>query len=637
MACPILKTLQISFTPPSPAPTNGYRIKWRVVGTSTYTTAVGPFTTSPAVLTNIPACENIEGTVEAVCGSTYSSVATFSATKQASFVCGNTVSDSSNSATFMTYGKKLFDFNNSADEITLSYDVANIPNRFNIYNSDDTLIATSGWKGIASYAGPWGASINTLTTGTVTFKKSEKGGDQRWYYLTVEHAGNATTSDSWTTTLSCASGGGGGLAGAATYAIVPSVTSVNEGGTVVFTITTTNVGNGTSLYYTTTGSVVDADFNDNSIFGTVVINNNTATITKVIKADVTTEGPESFALQLRIQSYSGTVVATSSTVTIVDSSVTPTTVTYYDVERCDVPGATGVIRYDGTGLTNGTVVKSTNGNCYTILGVSGLSENSSGIVTSEHSDCADCLAGAGSTTPTYAINGSPSTVNEGATVTFTVTTTNVLDGTSLYYVVSGGSGLTAGDFQDGALSGQITVNGNTATITKAMTADVATEGPEAFSVLLKTGSVFGPTVATSNNITVVDTSTTAPTTYSILLEPESYYEGSQDCLGTMYDTQKTKVKASLIDSNGNPVNALSNITVTFNTLTSPCYGGAGYQSQYSVVIPAGQSFALSSPFTSYAIVDCGQYGCQQETMVYDCAVSNSANYNWAAGTSTCPN
>lgn len=634
MSCPLLKTLRVSFTPPTSPPDNGYRVKWRVVGTSTYTTATGPFITSPVEITNIPACENIEGTVEAICGSSYSSVASFTATKETSYVCGNTITGTSSSASYITYPKRLFDLQGSADEVTISYDVSGVPNRFNVYNSEDSLIISSGWKGTANYAGPWGNSLNTLTTGTVSFNKSTAGGDQRWYYVTVEHAGNATTSDAWTATLSCAAGGGGGLAGAATYSVTPSSTSVNEGSTLTFTVNTTNVTNGTVLYYTMAGSVVGGDFNDGYTYGSVIINNNTGTITKVVTADVTTEGAETFTLSLRTGSLSGPVVTTTPTITINDSSATPVTVTYYDVTLCG-SSATGVLRYDGPdNLDAGVVVKSTNGSCYTIIGVSGLTTQSSGIYSGEYSTCNDCNAV--STTPTYSITASPSSVNEGSTVTFNVTTTNVVNGTTLYYVISGGSGLSSADFQDGALTGQLTINNNTGSFTKTITSDLSTEGSETFSATLKTSSVSGTTVATSNTVTISDTSLTQATTYKVEVYAESYNDGTQyDCLGTMYDVQKTRVYAKLYDSNNNLVNAPANITVTYSTLYNACYGGGGTENNNTLVIPAGQSSAVSSGFVSYAIVDCGQYGCQQETMSYNCAISNSAGYNWMVGTVTC--
>lgn len=642
MACPITKTLRIVFTAPNPVPSSGYRIRWRVVGGSAYTTAVGPFLSSPATINNVPACEDIEGTVEASCGGVFSSVVSFTATKEQSVVCGGNMSGTSSSSTFVIYPQKLIDLQGSADVITLNYDATTIPNRFNLYNSDNTLIITSGWRGTAAYAGPWGASISTSSTGTITFNKSTAGGDQRWYYLTVEHAGNATTTDSWTTSLTCAAAPGGGGSGGGggstpTYAVVPSTTSVNEGGTVNFTVTTTNVANGTTLYYTITGSAAAGDFTDGYTFGSVIINNNTGTITRTITNDIVTEGSENFILSIRTGSSVGAIVATAAAVTINDTSTTPSSVTYYNATRCD-NGAAGTIQYNGpNNLTAGVVVKNQLGVCYTIVNVSSGSTASAGYIVSEHSDCNNCTGGGQTVSPTYAIAPNVTSVNEGGSVTFTVTTTNIASGTTLYWVTNGGMGLGAGDFTDGALTGQVIINNNTGSIVRSIVSDSSTEGAETFVLNLKTGSTSGPTQATSATVTIGDTSTTPVTSFNIGVVLNAGNSGTVDCLGTQYPTSTNFVTATLYNNSGVPVNATSNIVVTFNQLFTPCYGGVSNTQQGTVTILAGQSSANSQTWTSSTIVDCGQYGCLEETTQYDCALSNSAGYNWAIGTYTCNN
>jgi hypothetical protein len=484
-------------------------------------------------------------------------VVTFTATKEQSFVCGSTISDSSSSSTFIIYPQKLIDLQSSADLITVNYDVSDVPNRLNIYNSDNALIVTSGWRGTAAYPGPWGASISTSPTGTLSFNKSTSGGDQRWYYLTAEHAGNANTSDSWTAQLTCSA------APSPTYAVVPSVTSVNEGGTVTFTVTTTNIANGTTLYYTTAGTVTAGDFTDNTTFGTVVINNNTGTITRSITSDAITEGAENFTLSIRTGSAVGTIVATATQVTINDTSTTPVA------------------------------------------------------------------------SPTYAIVPNVTSVNEGGSVTFTVTTTNVTNGTILYWTTNAGSGLVAGDFTGGALTGQVTINNNTGSIVRSIVNDTTTEGAETFSLALRTVSTSGTTVATSATVTINDTSINPSTGLNIGLELNLANPGMVDCLGTAYPTENQFVTATLYNSSGVPVNAPTDIVVTFNRLFSPCYGGGDVTQTGSVTILAGQSTADSQTWQSSTTVDCGQFGCQVESLQYDCALSNSAGYPWAFGTFSC--
>ena len=105
---------------------------------------------------------------------------------------------------------------------------------------------------------------------------------------------------------------------APTYSVSESSTNVNEGDTVTFTITTTNVPNGTSLYWNTTGTVEAEDFSDNTLTGVTSVNNNTATITRTIRNDYSvSEGAENFALQI---SEAGVLVVTSNTVNVADTS-----------------------------------------------------------------------------------------------------------------------------------------------------------------------------------------------------------------------------------------------------------------------------------------------------------------------------
>jgi len=108
-----------------------------------------------------------------------------------------------------------------------------------------------------------------------------------------------------------------------TYDIVPSTLSINEEQTISFTINTVGVPNNTTLYYTISGSagLVAGDFDDNALSGSFVNNSGTGTITKTLSLDFTTEGNETFTLSVRRGSTTGTIVATSPTITIVDTSL----------------------------------------------------------------------------------------------------------------------------------------------------------------------------------------------------------------------------------------------------------------------------------------------------------------------------
>ncbi len=103
----------------------------------------------------------------------------------------------------------------------------------------------------------------------------------------------------------------------------------------------------------------------------------------------------------------------------------------------------------------------------------------------------------GAATPTYAVTASAASVNEGATASFNLVTTNVANGTVLNYVLSG-TGVTTAD-TTAALTGTVTVNNNAATLSIAPTNDLITEGAETATL-----TIMGATA----NMIINDTSLT---------------------------------------------------------------------------------------------------------------------------------
>jgi hypothetical protein len=106
-----------------------------------------------------------------------------------------------------------------------------------------------------------------------------------------------------------------------TFDTIPS--SIDEGSSGTFNVITYNeVPNGTTLYWTINNSTTaSADFLASS--GSFTVNNRIGSFTVRALSDSLTEGNESFAVQIRTVSTSGNIVATSSTVTINDTSTTP--------------------------------------------------------------------------------------------------------------------------------------------------------------------------------------------------------------------------------------------------------------------------------------------------------------------------
>lgn len=107
------------------------------------------------------------------------------------------------------------------------------------------------------------------------------------------------------------------------YRAVPRKFAVDEGleNGIAFDIYTTGVADGTTLYFTVTGTVTGADF-DGGILpsGSTVVTDNTSAVSFGLVADGLTEGTENYALQIRTGSTSGPVVATSALVTVNDTS-----------------------------------------------------------------------------------------------------------------------------------------------------------------------------------------------------------------------------------------------------------------------------------------------------------------------------
>jgi hypothetical protein len=108
--------------------------------------------------------------------------------------------------------------------------------------------------------------------------------------------------------------------------------------------------------------------------------------------------------------------------------------------------------------------------------------------------------------PSYSIRPNVTLVNEGSTVTYTVSTDNIINGTVLYWKNLGSS--TSQDFVDGNNSGTVTITADTGTITRQIRSDTITEGTETVILQLLTGSLTGVPVATADTVTISDTSLT---------------------------------------------------------------------------------------------------------------------------------
>ena len=83
-----------------------------------------------------------------------------------------------------------------------------------------------------------------------------------------------------------------------TYRVVADKSTVREGEFIVYTITTTNVPNGTIAYYSLGGNVTSADILGNFLSGSFVVNNSTSTVTIGISDDKVVETAETLIFSI---------------------------------------------------------------------------------------------------------------------------------------------------------------------------------------------------------------------------------------------------------------------------------------------------------------------------------------------------
>jgi hypothetical protein len=207
-----------------------------------------------------------------------------------------------------------------------------------------------------------------------------------------------------------------------TYTLTPAANNVNEGSELTFTVGGTNIVNGTYYWNTNGGDLV-------GFAGEVIITDNSGSFSVTPTADNTTEGSETFTATLRSGSVEGTILATSTAVTINDTSLTPE--------------------------------------------------------------------------PTYTLTPAADNIDEGSSLTITVGGTNITNGTYYWTVETG-----AGDFTTN--TGEVSVTDNSGSFTVTPTEDSTTEGLETFTVALRSGSVSGSILQTSESITINDTSLAPP-------------------------------------------------------------------------------------------------------------------------------
>jgi hypothetical protein len=310
-----------------------------------------------------------------------------------------------------------------------------------------------------------------------------------------------------------------------TYSLAGSFTSVNEGSTATFTLSSTNVAAGTQVAYTLSG-VSAADVQGGALTGTAIVDSGgLATISVALLADTLTEGAETLTVTAGGKTASTTVNDTSTgisaySITASSASVNEGSTATFTLSSTNVAAGTqvaytlsGVSAADvQSGALTGTATIGANGQAIItvalvadslIEGVETLTVTAGGQAASiAINDTSKNTIINGST---YFLTGS-SSVFEGGAFDLTVLTTYVPDGTKIPYYISG---ISKEDVLDEQLTGTITIQGSSGYKRIYLSYDSLLEGPETISVTLMDRSVSGVVLDTSTpqNIAIVRAAT----------------------------------------------------------------------------------------------------------------------------------
>ena len=145
---------------------------------------------------------------------------------------------------------------------------------------------------------------------------------------------------------------------AASYTLALSPTPVNESTSSTWTVNTTGVPNGYTLYYTVEGTAAtNADIE--SLNGSFQINNNTGTLSIPIRQDFVVDNAETLIVKLRQNSITGIVLGVWNTVTVNNVawslSITPNKTTVNESSASTSESVTFAIATSG--VPNGTKVR----------------------------------------------------------------------------------------------------------------------------------------------------------------------------------------------------------------------------------------------------------------------------------------
>ena len=206
---------------------------------------------------------------------------------------------------------------NESDSVTFTIKTTNIANGTNLTWTNKGTTTVSDFSSIAVN----GKSVSPAMTGSVNIQNSQGS-------ITFTLKNDETTEGIETISLEIKNGTTIAIQSSTnkvnvndtskpkpTYTATPDKTSLNEGETVKFNVSTKNVASDATIYWAATGNIQDSDVSPPK--GKLNLTNGSGSISIQVKTDsVTNERDENFYLEFRQGSTSGTPYYTSPSVTI---------------------------------------------------------------------------------------------------------------------------------------------------------------------------------------------------------------------------------------------------------------------------------------------------------------------------------
>ena len=429
----------------------------------------------------------------------------------------------------------------------------------------------------------------------------------------------------------------------------PTVINETNNNTTTFTLQTINATDNTTVDWSIAGGNINANDFTGPLTGTATIVNNQATWTVTANADAATEGPEVFILTLASVDSAGNDTTTynggalDASVTITDTSLTPAYISLtspgsvsegssitFTVNTQNFFQAASVsweldftqstaTSADFTGVTNGTLNMANNGTgSFSVTTATDLvvdsgeqflvrliGSDSNGVPTNGISTTATITDVA---FPTYTTFTGPNTVQEGNSVTYTLSGTTIPNGATVGYVITG---VDVNDISLSSLTGIITMNGGSGAVTFDVLEDYSSEGTETLTIttlgqdsagnstglpLSKnttiTEAASGYTLTGASSITEGTTETYTFTASNVPAGTDFYWElrNSAGAPNVQFGFDLTSPRTGTItmQTNGNVVDATFDITAALDMNTEP-------GENFEVVVFANNTFYDATP------------------------------------------